>query len=111
MNKAMKYLTPKKPISKIARDRAEEMEERNVDLYEAIAGLFEELAALEQSNAELKARVETLEKGAEMKVKTYMIAVYAVLVKNGKREIEELPEAYIIPVAEYLATQEEATNE
>ena len=51
MNKAMKYLTPKKPISKIARDRAEEMEERNVDLYEAIAGLFEELAALEQSNA------------------------------------------------------------
>ena len=44
-----------------------------------------------------------------MKVKTYMIAVYAVLVKNGKREIEELPEAYIIPVAEYLATQEEAT--
>ena len=34
-----------------------------------------------------------------------------VLVKNGKREIEELPEAYIIPVAEYLATQEEATNE
>ena len=34
-----------------------------------------------------------------MKVKTYMIAVYAVLVKNGKREIEELPEAYIIPVA------------
>lgn len=56
MNKAMKYLTPKKPISKIARDRAEEMEERNVDLYEAIAGLFEELAALEQSNAELKAR-------------------------------------------------------
>lgn len=39
-----------------------------------------------------------------MKVKTYMIAVYAVLVKNGKREIEELPEAYIIPVAEYLAT-------
>lgn len=67
MNKAMKYLTPKKPISKIARDRAEEMEERNVDLYEAIAGLFEELAALEQSNAELKARVETLEKGGKQK--------------------------------------------
>lgn len=67
MNKAMKYLTPKKPISKIARDRAEEMEERNVDLYEAIAGLFEELAALEQSNAELKVRVETLEKGGKQK--------------------------------------------
>lgn len=67
MNKAMKYLTPKKPISKIARDRAEEMEERNVYLYEAIAGLFEELAALEQSNAELKVRVETLEKGGKQK--------------------------------------------
>ena len=37
MNKAMKYLTPKKPISKIARDRAEEMEERNVDLYTVTA--------------------------------------------------------------------------
>ena len=67
MNKAMKYLTPKKPISKIAHDRAEEMEERNVDLYEAIAGLFEELAALEQSKAELKARVEMLEKGGKQK--------------------------------------------
>ena len=29
-----------------------------------------------------------------MKVKTYMIAVYAVLVKNGKREIEELRSLY-----------------
>lgn len=43
------------------------MEELNVDLYEAIAGLFEELAALEQSNAELKARVEMLEKGGKQK--------------------------------------------
>ena len=41
-----------------------------------------------------------------MKVKSYMITVYAVLVKNDKRKLEELPEAYIIPVAEYLATQE-----
>lgn len=45
-----------------------------------------------------------------MKVKQYMIPVYAVLVKHGKRNIEELPEAYIIPVAEYLATQEEGTG-
>ena len=67
MNKAMKYLTPKKPISKSARDRSEVMEDRTVDLYEAIAGLFEELAALEQSNAELKARVEMLEKGGKQK--------------------------------------------
>ena len=67
MNKAMKYLTPKKPISKIARDRAEEMEERNVDLYEAIAGISEQLAALEQSHAEQKPRVEMLEKGGKQK--------------------------------------------
>ena len=47
MNKAMKYLTPKKPISKIARDRAEEMEERNVDLYEAIARSEEHTSELQ----------------------------------------------------------------
>ena len=41
-----------------------------------------------------------------MTVKKYMIPVYAVLVKAG-RDIETLPEAYIIPVAEYLAAQEE----
>ena len=41
-----------------------------------------------------------------MKVKSYMIPVYAVLVKAGKREIESLPEPYIIPVAEYLAARE-----
>lgn len=44
-----------------------------------------------------------------MKVKEYMIPVYAVLVKNGKRNVESLPEEYIIPVAEYLAAQEEGT--
>ena len=45
-----------------------------------------------------------------MTTKAYMIPVYAVLVKAGKREIESLPEAYVIPVAEYLATQEEGTQ-
>lgn len=45
-----------------------------------------------------------------MTVKEYMIPVYAVLVKAGKREIESLPEAYVIPVAEYLAAQEEGTQ-
>ena len=67
MNKSMKYLTPKTLITEIERQRAEEAEEQNIDLYEAIAGLFEELAALEQSNAELKARVEMLEKGGKQK--------------------------------------------
>lgn len=42
-----------------------------------------------------------------MAVKKYMVPVYAVLVKNG-RDIESLPELYILPVAEYLAEQEEA---
>lgn len=45
-----------------------------------------------------------------MKVKQYMIPVYAVLVKAGKREIETLPEVYIVPVAEYLAALEEGTD-
>ena len=42
-----------------------------------------------------------------MTVKQYMIPVYAVLVKAG-RDIESLPEVYILPVAEHLAAQEEA---
>ena len=42
-----------------------------------------------------------------MRIKQYMVSVYAVLVKNDKRQIENIPEAYVIPVAEYLAAQEE----
>lgn len=37
MNQSMKYLTPKMPITEIERQRAEEAEEQNIDLYEAIA--------------------------------------------------------------------------
>lgn len=44
-------------------------------------------------------------------VKDYMVKVYAVLVKAGRREVEELQEEYIIPVAEYLAEQEEVITE
>ena len=40
-------------------------------------------------------------------VKEYMVKVYAMLVKVGKRDIENLPEIYKIPVAEYLANQED----
>lgn len=40
-----------------------------------------------------------------MKVQTWMIPVYALLVKTGKREIESLPEVYQIVVAEYLANE------
>ena len=36
MNQSMKYLTPKMPITEIERQRAEEAEEQNIDLYEAI---------------------------------------------------------------------------
>lgn len=42
-----------------------------------------------------------------MRIKQYMVSVYAVLVKNDKRQIENIPETYVIPVAEYLAAQEE----
>ena len=37
MNKSMKYLTPKTLITEIERQREEEAEEQNIDLYEAIA--------------------------------------------------------------------------
>ena len=63
MNAAVKYLTPKKPIAEIARERAERAEQQNIDIYEAIAGLYEELASLAEHNAALEARVATLEGG------------------------------------------------
>lgn len=40
-----------------------------------------------------------------MKVQTWMIPVYALLVRTDKRGIETLPDVYQIPVAEYLASQ------
>ena len=40
-------------------------------------------------------------------VYNYMIKVYAYLVQAGKRTIESLPEAYQLPVAEYLAATTE----
>lgn len=36
---------------------------------------------------------------------SYMIPIYAFLVKHGKRTLENLPEAYKVPVAEYLALE------
>lgn len=41
------------------------------------------------------------------KIKSYMVQVYAVLIREGK-DIETLPESYILPVAEYLAKRDEA---
>lgn len=63
MSEGMKYLTPKKPISAIARERAEQAQMQNIDIYEAIAGLYEELAALAEQNAALEERVAELEGG------------------------------------------------
>lgn len=60
---SMKYLTPKKPIAEIARERAEQAQAQNIDVYEAIAGLFEELAGLAEENAALTERIEQLEGG------------------------------------------------
>ncbi|HEX2938346.1 MAG TPA: CD1375 family protein [Ruminiclostridium sp.] len=42
--------------------------------------------------------------------KSYMIPVYAALVKRQVRDIEYLPEEYVAPVAEYLATKEGDTT-
>lgn len=41
-------------------------------------------------------------------IKNYMIKVYATLVKNDKRDIDTLPEEYVVPVAEFIASQEES---
>lgn len=59
----VKYLTPKKPLSEIARERAEAAEQQNIDIYAAIAGLFEDMAALTEENAALAERVTKLEGG------------------------------------------------
>lgn len=59
----VKYLTPKKPLSELARERAEAAEQQNIDIYEAIAGLFEDMEALTEENAALAERVTKLEGG------------------------------------------------
>ena len=59
----VKYLTPKKLLSEIARERAEAAEQQNIDIYEAIAGLFKDMAALTEENAALAERVTKLEGG------------------------------------------------
>lgn len=56
MSGPVNYLTPKKILSQIARERAEAAEQQNIDVYEAIAGLYEEIADLTE-------RVEQLEGG------------------------------------------------
>ena len=59
----MKYLTPKKPLSQIAQERAEQAELQMLDLYEAVAGLYEELADVMEKNAALEERIMELEGG------------------------------------------------
>lgn len=59
----MQYLTPKKNLSEIARERTEQIETQNLGLYEAIAELYEALAGLEEENNALKERVAELEGG------------------------------------------------
>lgn len=41
----------------------------------------------------------------------YMVPIYAFLVKAGSRTIEQLPNAYQLPVAEFLVTEAEAEND
>ena len=63
MNKSMKYLTPKTLIAEIERQRAEEAEEQNIDLYEAIAGLFEEVVGLTEKGSSLESKIKQIEGG------------------------------------------------
>ncbi|WP_170292124.1 CD1375 family protein [Heliobacterium mobile] len=41
----------------------------------------------------------------------YMVNIYSILVRAGRRAIESLPEEYQVPVAELLATKNEAVSE
>lgn len=59
----MRYLTPKKPLSEIVREREEQAESQNVNLYEAVAGLYEEIANLAEQNTALEKRVAKFEGG------------------------------------------------
>lgn len=59
-------------------------------ILEAIIGLFEELKGVDK-----------------MAIYSYMVAVYAQLVKAERRTIESLPFEYQIVVAEYLAAEAE----
>ncbi|HCR43953.1 MAG TPA: transcription factor, partial [Ruminococcaceae bacterium] len=45
------------------RERADQAEAQNIDLYEAVAGLYETISDLTQQNAALEKRVTTLEGG------------------------------------------------
>lgn len=37
----------------------------------------------------------------------YMVVAYAVLIENGRRDFDSIPEQYKVPVAEYLASKHE----
>lgn len=63
MSQGMQYLNPKKPLSEITREREEKNEAQNIDVYEAIAGLYEEITALTKANAALTERVTQLDGG------------------------------------------------
>jgi len=57
-----KLLNPK-PLSEIKREKVEKAQELNIDLYEAVAGLFEEILALNAKIDTLEERVNTLTQG------------------------------------------------
>lgn len=65
MSQSMKYLTPKTPITEIERQRAEEAESQNIDLYEAVTGLWEEFMAATEQITALEERVKKLEGGQQ----------------------------------------------
>lgn len=48
MNEDIKYLTPKKSLEAISRERAENAQAQTIDLYEAVADLYEQFTALQE---------------------------------------------------------------
>jgi hypothetical protein len=59
----MAQLLNPKPLTEIKREKTEKAQELNIDLYEAVAGLFEELLAANERIAALEERVNTLTQG------------------------------------------------
>lgn len=59
----MPELLNPKPLSEIKREKVEKAQELNIDLYEAVAGLFEEILALNTRIDALEERVNTLTQG------------------------------------------------
>ena len=58
------YLTPQKSLDAISREKADEAQIQNIDLYEAVADLYETAVAVQEINAELQKEIDALKSSA-----------------------------------------------